>query len=87
MICRLGEVDVWVRNASVNASSTESKSSSLTRMRDPWRNEESDLWTECVAYTRMRTLSGSGSRRRSSSLASLPSSSPTCFLNASYSAR
>ena len=48
MICRFGEVEVWVKNASSNGPSTWWKSSSQTRIIEPWRSADIDLWVEFV---------------------------------------
>ena len=48
--CWFGEVEVWVRNASPNASRASAlKSWSRTWIIDACRNADSDLWVECVA--------------------------------------
>src|ERR1700756_4284108 len=63
--CWFGDVDVWVKNASPNASrARELKSWSRTWIIDAWRNADNDLCVECVAYTRTRAELGSGSSRR-----------------------
>src|ERR1700758_1245379 len=60
--CWFGDVEVWVKNASLNASRPRaSKSWSRTWTIDACRSADSDLWVECVAYTRTRARSGSGS--------------------------
>ena len=62
--CWFGDVEVWVKNASPNASrARELKSWSRTWIIDACRNADSDLWVECVAYTRTRARLGSGSSR------------------------
>ena len=48
MIWRFGEVEVWVRNASSNGPSTLWKSSSHTRIIEPCRSADIDLWVELV---------------------------------------
>src|ERR1700678_3877836 len=59
-----GDVEVWVKNASVNASRVSAlKSWSRMWIIDACRNADSDLWVECVAYTRTRARLGSGSSR------------------------
>ena len=49
MIWRLGEVEVWVKNASLNDASTVWKSWSATTMIEPWRRHDIDLCTESVS--------------------------------------
>src|SRR5271156_1652989 len=63
--CWFGDVEVWVKNASSNASRVSAlKSWSRMWIIDDCRNADSDLWVECVAYTRTRAWLGSGSSRR-----------------------
>src|ERR1700761_5650989 len=62
--CWLGDVEVWVRNASPNASrDSELKSWSRMWIIDACRSADSDLWVEWVAYTRTLAWLGSGSSR------------------------
>ena len=48
MICRLGDVEVCVRNASWKGPSTWWKSSSQIRIIEPWRSADIDLCVEQV---------------------------------------
>ena len=49
MICRLGDVEVCVKNASLKEASTVWKSWSATTMIEPWRSDDIDLCTESVS--------------------------------------
>ena len=49
MIWRFGEVEVWVKYASLKEASTVWKSWSATTMIEPWRRDDIDLCTESVS--------------------------------------
>ena len=48
MICKFGEVDAWVKTASLKACSCAAKSWSPTSTIEPWRSDDIDLWVELV---------------------------------------